>query len=203
MEKRKKSHKLLLIASIALLVIVLIGGYFYYDFLTSSSKQTQLSSRSREFLESQRLEKNDWKSVNFTAKEKRTNEVETVDSCFSLMIPFTVRNINTDENNKCYRYIALDQPRGSIVIFKEDAKGLDISHAPGLSMRRLKKDTYKEEEKSMGGKSFLVFQDIDKAYEKTAYLLSEGSYYVLTLSLTDPEKGDEKLAEILSSVKPL
>ncbi|MGE5042119.1 MAG: hypothetical protein ACM3IJ_04420 [Candidatus Levyibacteriota bacterium] len=203
-KKRRKHKKLLISLGVLLLLIAAAAGYFYYDYITSSSKQTTVSARAKEFLDSQKFKTNSpLKDVNFTAKANRTNEIERVDGCFSLMIPFNIRNINTDENQKCYRYISFDNPQGSIVLFKQDAKGLGVEAAPGVSMRRLKKDVYKEEQRSVNGKTFLVFRDSEKNYEKTAYLLTNGSYYILTLSLTDPENGDTKLDQVLSSVIPL
>ncbi len=186
-----------------LILLVLIGGialYFYIDFLNSSRTQSSLSDRAKEFLKEQKGGSNSLSDVRLQAKTVISQDI-SIDTCFSFHVPFSVKNVNTDNNgNPCYRYIAFDNPKGSIVIYQEKAAGLPLENAPGVSLRRLKKDIYKEESVKNEAYSFLVFRDTTKPYEKTAYMLSNDKYTIVTLSVTDPQISEGKFIELLSSI---
>lgn len=193
-------RKIVIFALIFLLVIIGVVVYFYVDFLRSSRSQNTLSDRAKEFLQEQKTKNNSYSNLRLENGKVIDQDI-TVEKCFSFQVPFRIKNINTDSKNPCYRYVSFENPKGSIVIYREDAGGLSIDEAPGIALRRLKKDTYKEESIVLGGQKFLVFQDTTKPFEKTAYTKSSDFYIIATLSVTDPEVSKEKFMSFLASVK--
>lgn len=194
-------RKIIIFGVILFVLIAGVALYFYVDFLNASHTQNSLSDRAKEFLQEQKTGNNSLSDVNLKGRKVISQDI-SIEKCFSFHVPFSVRNVNTDNNgNPCYRYVSFDNPKGSIVIYKESAAGLPLENAPGISLRRLKKDTYKEESLSINGHTFLVFRDITKAYEKTAYMVSHDNYIIVTLSVTDPEVSDDTFKMLLSSIQ--
>ncbi len=194
-------RKIIIFSGILAVLIAGVALYFYIDFKNSSRTQNSLSDRAKEFLQEQKTGNNSLSDINFKGRKIISQDI-SVEKCFSFHIPFSVRNVNTDNNgNPCYRYISFDNPKGSVVIYRENAAGFDLESAPGVSLRRLKKDVYKEENFSINGHSFLVFRDTTKPYEKTAYTLVSSSYIITTLSVTDPEVPEEKFKMLLASIQ--
>lgn len=194
-------RKIIIFAVIFIIIILCVVVYFYIDFLNSSKTQSSLSTRAREFLAEQKNQDNSLSDLRLSGG-KVINQDVVVDKCFTFHVPFKVSNINTDNNgNPCYRYVAFNDPKGSIVIYKQSAGGLPLENAPGVSLRRLKKEIYKEESAKLGSNSFLIFKDTSKPYEKTAYMLAYDNYIIITLSVTDPEVSEEKFTALLSSVQ--
>lgn len=201
LKEKEKMRKIIIFSGILAVLIAGVALYFYIDFKNSSRTQNSLSDRAKEFLQEQKTRNNSLTDINLKGRKIISQDI-SVEKCFSFHIPFSVRNVNTDNNgNPCYRYVSFDNPKGSVVIYKESSSGLDLDSAPGVSLRRLKKDVYKEESFSITGHSFLVFRDTTKPYEKTAYTLVSGSYIITTLSVTDPEVPEEKFKMLLASIQ--
>lgn len=186
---------------IGLIIIVALGiaGVFLFETFQSQNLSNTLSKRSKEFI-AKKEENSVSKFSGLLEKEKEDTSGKRygVGDCFSFTIPYQVFNMR--EEGPCDYYFAFEDPKGRITAFARNGSYLTFDNLEGVSMRRQDTEKYKEEKLEVNGKTFLIFQNMEEAYQKTAYYYEWDMYIVLTLTVSTSDSQDSELKKILKSL---
>ncbi len=191
------------IFAFSMVLCIGIGIFLFLNTKQSTSVSNTLSERSKEYLKN-RSNNPDTSLNNVAVTEGGTitpsETTFTVGDCFSITVPFRVDN----ERNQglCGKRIAITKPQGSIVVYQERGEVASIDEVPGVSMRRLYKDTYEEEAKVINNKTFFLFKNLESGtYEKNVFLHMSDRYFILNLSASGGPELDTKLFQMLASLE--
>lgn len=195
--------KLLLIV----ILIICLSGYVIYKYSKpniNTSSQKELSERSKEFLKNQQSQgKLDFGGLDSTGKKIEKvvgSEFIDVGTCFSMTIPFPI--VDDKDLGECFRQINVTSPRASINVYARDVSYSTLEEDSGVKMRRTEKNTYKEDKKTVNGKTFVIFKKTDAGYEKTALYLSGGKLIGINLLANiNDDILDKKFDDMLESVE--
>lgn len=192
-----------IISIIAALAVLTGVGFFYIQRSNTAEINTELSERSKEFLEERRKEGNlEFAGVNQAEDgvPLPSSSVVSVGDCFEIMIPFVIES--EKDLGECFKQISTTAPRAMINVYTRDVSYDSLDSDSGVKMRRMETEVYKEEVKVVNGASFVIFQKTDAGYEKTALFLSGGELFSLNLiSATSDDSLDGKFDEMLESVE--
>lgn len=179
-------------------IILLIGGIFIYEQFFGKQISQGISGRSEEFIKSQKALNNS-KVGGLLEKEGETLKGKRVEvgECFSFIMPFKVGFIRSEGD--CDTYFNLENPRGSLVAYEKEGRVGTFDQMEGISFRRQNKE-YKESEKEVGGRNYLMFKNTTQGYQKSAFSFDSDSYMVLTLTASTLENLDSEFDEILKSL---
>lgn len=192
---------------IALVVIILIGigVYFMLQAKPQGRVSEVLSDRTREFLEKRSSDaQSEWSRQEFDGNdnEDTRNSIFNVDGCFTFIMPYKLFNQRID--GECQGYYAFNNPKGSIVVYlRPSLKSASADGGEGVSFRRQSPDIYEESRRELGGKSFLIFKNLEVPYEATAYYYQSGHILTLTLKASTTQNIDSELEEMLASIEIL
>lgn len=184
---------------------MILGGllaYYVINGQKSSINQGELSDRSREYLENKNTSEDDsdLQYVNLTGvPEGAAGRTFTVGDCFSVQIPFTVDNERQKEG-ECHLYVSTTRPDGSITAFMQSGGSInDFDSVPGVSLRRMEKEKYKEMSLKVKDKTFLGFRN-SKELEETYFYYTPNSFFTITFNMNGLEIEEEvkKTLESLS-----
>lgn len=177
---------------IYLLVFVLFlifGGllaYYVINGQKSSINQGELSDRSREYLENKNTSEDDseLQYVELTGvPEGARGKTFTVEDCFVIQIPFVVDNERQKEG-ECHLYVSTTRPDGSITAFMQVGGEItNFDGVPGVSLRRMEKEKYKEMSLKVKDKTFLGFRN-SKELEETYFYYTPNSFFTITFSMS-------------------
>lgn len=183
-------------------IVVLLIGIYLFETLQKPSFSNSLSSRSQEFIQKKEASgSSQFSGLLIKEGEKTTGKRFSVGGCFSFVMPYNVFNMR--EEGECDYYFAFEKPNGKITAFARTGSHLSFDNLEGVGMRRQDTEKYKEEELETGGKKFLIFQNLEEPYQKTAYYYSDTMYIVITLTTSTSDSQDVKLQEILESLTTL
>ncbi len=210
MENNKKTSKIKLtrkkIALGFLVLFLLIGFVVSRNIKQKPVIRNTLSDRSKEFLKSQKFAPNSkWGNINLegSVKEDTRNQRVGKENCYSFIIPYRVSIGNYDEqpSNKCYMRLSFDSPRGATVtyMYDDDAASFD-DIAPVVQRRRDTDQYYPEEQKTLGGKTFVMFKGKTDAYEKSAFYFTPSYVFVFNLITRTNENLDLDFDQMLSTL---
>lgn len=200
------TKKKLLILSCVLLVLVAgaASGFVLFRPQKAIIQEGSLSSRAKEYLKTQ-AGRNDTSLQSLAVDDKTLNAQKagqhfTVGTCFSFTLPFGLSSNRMEK--PCFGSFALLEPKGSLTIYEQAKAVSSQDNIPGVSMRKQLTDQYQESKQQAGSTSYLIFTHKDQYYEKTAFALAPGGYFVMTLSMQsgDPADLDAKFEQILQSV---
>ena len=191
---------------------MLIAGavaYYYASLQSRATYSNTLSSRSRRYIEAQKKNNNEnWQGVNFESSEQNTvqttpqsrNTTVNVDNCFSIKIPFSVWL--TRRRDQCNWQWGVNTPRATIRAYmRTDTSTPSLDELSDVKMRRLFKDKYVEEKVKVNDKTFLLFEEVTDTYEKTAFHLTNGKIFVLSITTPGKFDLDKQFLQMVSSIK--
>lgn len=123
----------------------------------------------------------------------------TVDGCLSFIMPFALKDERKD--NECDYTYQIQSPRGSIVAYLRKEPSTDWDSVPGVRMRRQSAFMYDEKERTIDGKTYLVFANKEGGkYERNVFYRTDMSFVVINVTAYTSENLDTKLEELLGSV---
>ena len=134
--------------------------------------------------------------------EGASDRTYTVGDCFTIQIYFTVKN-DRQKEGECYLYVSLSRPNGDITVYQKiEGNYASFDDVPGVSLRRIEKEKYKEKTHKVGNKSFLEFENT-KEGERTIFYYGQGSYLVITFDIqaTDIDEGIQKTLESIKFLR--
>ncbi len=191
---------------VAVVVFALIGGATWYVLGQSSEgkiNDEELSARSKEYLK--KRNENADTSLQYAAIQEgeattsQVNKVFTVDTCFSITIPFRVESSRVEE--ECFLYATLRTPHGSLNAYRKTEPVEKTEDIPGISMRRLNTDTYSEKREVIAGREYLIFTNTTEGFEKNAFTLVEGGYMIINISTGVGADVEQQFLQMLQSIE--
>lgn len=197
--------KILLIIFAALLLFV--GIFVFIEFRQKPVISNKLSERSKEFLEGQKFVANSNLSnlnLNGPVGEDTRNKRVGRDKCFSFVIPYriTIGKYEDQEGSQCYTRLSFDSPKGSIVAYKFTKPVSSWEDIPAVIQRRRDTDEYyPEEEKTLNGKTFILFKGKTDTYEKNAFYFTPEYFFVFNLLTKTNENLDKEMDAMLSTLE--
>lgn len=186
--------------TIAVVMIgLVVAGIFIYTELTAKPViQNGLTKRSKEYIEKQSKNNDAFRYANLTnGKDADRSGKVVVDDCFSFNIPFSITHNRQDAECEVTYGIS---GGGNVIAYKRNADIGSFDSVPGVSLRRLEKEKYKEERKVLNGKTYLVFTAKDEQI-KNAFYFGPGFYFVLNLLAPYSTENDGKFMKMLESVE--
>ncbi len=194
---------------ILIIVVLLTGmGYAGYTQLLASNKaiiSNELSERSKEFLATQQgSESAALGNVNVNQVRRGEHDFDSqriqVPDCYSLVVPFPVSD--SRQNSPCVYYALIESPRGNLTTSLRNVGFRSADEAPDVSLRRSKKDQYRENIVVINQVKYLIFTDTQSGVEKSAFGMHGEQLFTLSLSLGgDDEAKSRQMKKILESVK--
>jgi hypothetical protein len=184
---------------IVIILAVSIGGFFIYKELTQKAViRSEISDRSKKFLSKQKSDNGLWEDANVNKPVGEGDKNITIDKCFSFVMPYTVRFSRND--GVCEVSYGLSKPRGTLVIYQREGMMKGFDDVPGVSMRRLHKEKYKEQTVTVGGRKFLIFTQTQEEQVLNAFYFEPESYFVVNLLGSASDESKEKLIQLLGTV---
>ena len=118
-----------------------------------------------------------------------------------MTIPFRIANYR--QEGDCFIHAAVRLPTGTVNVYRKYDPVVSLDDIPGVPMRRLNKELYKEEVKSIKGHEYLLFSKIDTKAEISAFRLAPGGYIVVNFLIGGIAEYEEEMIQLLSSVEAL
>jgi hypothetical protein len=191
-----------------LFIFLLIGGIglYWFEIRQSPEISAELSDRAKEYLAGRQTNtQTSLKNVAIVpdgATGVPERQMVTGGDCYRITVPFPVRDIKYREN--CLASIAIERPKGRVVVYMEKIAKIGLENASGVSMRRMYPDKYEEDSVKLGNRTFHIFTNKEsEAYEKTVYFIQPSYHLILTLTAYGADNIEPKLYDMLSSLEIL
>jgi hypothetical protein len=181
---------------------IAVGGYLVYREITPKTEiRSELSDRSKRFIAEQKGDNGVWQDANTAGEriEAREGSALEAEGCFSFVMPYAVKFVRDD--GPCEVSYGLLRPRGTLIVYKREGNMSDFEDVPGVSMRRLHKEKYKEEIVSAGGRKFLVFTQTQEEQILNAFYFERDFYFVANVLGSTSDETKQKLIQLLETVK--
>jgi len=188
---------------ILVLIVVAVSVYFLLGLKPKGTVSSDLSDRSKEFIADKASEQGSfWDNADIdgdTTPDTR-GSIFNVDNCFSFTMLYRINNQRIE--GECDGYYSFDNPKGTIVTYLRSSGSVHtVDQADGVSFRRLNKDIYEETQETLGGREYLIFNNLKEPYEATAFHYSNGYFLVFTLKAITTENLDKDLKKMLESIE--
>ncbi len=202
--KKKKNVKKI---TVFILLLLVLAGVVYISTLFSAKNKGEvmhgtLSTRTKEFLKQQEnVPESDLFAAQLNAKPDTTSTARlTAKGCFSLKVG--IKTTGVQRGQPCSITAFTVSPHATVVAFKQEGSYATLEDDPGVKMRRLNTDLYKETVKKIHGHEFIIFRlkDVSK-YESSAFTLLEGAIFAVSITANTNEDLDKKLLYIVNSVE--
>ncbi|MBP7832290.1 MAG: hypothetical protein KA035_00790 [Candidatus Levybacteria bacterium] len=187
-----------LVLGLLLVIVLLFCGIFLFEHLYGKKINQGISERSKEFIKSQKT-LNNANVAGLLEKDKESLKGKKVEvgTCFSFKMPFKVAFVRTE--GACAEYFSLENPRGSITAYEKEGRVGTFEQMEGVSFRRQSKE-YTESEKTINGRTHLLFKNTTQGYQMSAFSFDQDTYLVITLTASTLENLDKEFDTMLKSI---
>jgi hypothetical protein len=140
-----------------------------------------------------------WRTTDITKKGPTKTTIFDVDGCFTITIPYNI--ITKRKDGPCDYQINTGRPKTTIIAYFQTVHIDSVNEDPGVKLRRLRKEQYKEYSQKTSERSFVIFKKKTGVFDVNAFSLIGNKMLVINMKAYTPDDYTKDFHTILNSVQ--